>query len=356
MALDDDPDLGVNHFPYRSRRRDSTLRCSRSGPAMPDTPPESEGDLPPLDVGANIDMLVQRLNRKPLLHDSLRWRFLDAEQGPANLEVEQIATHANPPVRPTHPLERTEHTPALSPIPEAVNAAFSRPTIQPLTNLTPSLYPSPPLQHDPTMPSHLACAITSQSEQQPRYIPPQPPLHPPGDSTATKSPDVKRLRRQTESRLHKSASNLRMLDLMSGMVENGVQCQIQTSTPPSPTRTYSTSSVTPLPVAMAFIEPQDPIDPEQLPTRMDLEVDLGFSEQDEETMLNETLALRHASTPAGIRKMGFLRYRSSTEAALQCKNMKKSTPRMRRRTRTNPPSTAASSTVDGPTSTTPMVA
>ncbi|KAI1270496.1 hypothetical protein F5Y18DRAFT_14460 [Xylariaceae sp. FL1019] len=333
MALDDDPDLGVNHSLYRSRCRDDTLRQPRSGPAMPDTPPESEGDLPPHDVGANIDILVHRLNRKPLLHDSLRWQFLDAEQGPVNLEPEPIATYAKIPVRPNHPPEHAEHTPALSPILEPINASFSRPCMSPSVNSTPSLYPSPPLQHEQISTSHLARA-TSQSQQQ----------------------SLKRLRRPTESRLHKSASNLRMLDLMSGMVENGVQCKVQTSTPPSPTKTCSTSSVLPLPVAKGFIEPQDLTDPEQLPARMDLEVDMGFSEQDEETMLNETLALRHASTPAGIRKMGFLRYRSSTEAALQCKNMKKSVPRMRRRARTNPPSTAASSTVDGPTTTTPMVA
>ncbi|KAJ8121009.1 hypothetical protein O1611_g10214 [Lasiodiplodia mahajangana] len=195
----------------------------------------------------------------------------------------------------------------------------------------------------------------TRSSPPPLSEPPRPPVPshspnplsdaPPEEKPLSKPNDLRRPRRSTDTRLHKSASNLRMLDLVTGMIENGVQCNVQTSTPPSPSKTPSTSSAFPV-----NIEPQDPINPNLLPGRMHLEVDMSYGDLDEETILNDNLALRHASAPSGIRKFGLLRYRSSSEAAQSCKNMKKSVPRMRRRRKTSP-SRTCESTASRPPST-----
>ncbi|KAI1344913.1 hypothetical protein F5Y15DRAFT_11083 [Xylariaceae sp. FL0016] len=144
---------------------------------------------------------------------------------------------------------------------------------------------------------------------------------------------------QPELRLrNKSSSNLRTLTLMTEMVERNIQCNVQGSAPATPVSTL------PMPDENTYIEPDDQPDRDFFGRPMDLEIDIGYCEQDDETLLSDTLGLRHASTPAGIRKFGFLRYRSSAEAAQQCKNMKRSVPRMRRRRKTN----ASSSTSAAP--------
>ncbi|KAI0016524.1 hypothetical protein F4780DRAFT_783140 [Xylariomycetidae sp. FL0641] len=121
-----------------------------------------------------------------------------------------------------------------------------------------------------------------------------------------------------------SSSSFRAMHLVTEMVERGVQCNVQESVPSSP----SDSAVMPSSNSIETARGPEPSDAEMT---MDLELDMGFSEQDTETLLRDNLMLRNAGTPVGIRKFGYLRYRSSTEAALACKNWKRSAPRMRRR-------------------------
>lgn len=277
------------------------------------------------EVARDIDRLVYRLNRRPILQDSIRWHLLDAQGRNGAAKETQNETRSPPKdanincTQPSMQLDDSDSTPALNPIPE-----LSMP-------YDPCSFVMPPL-----------CDALPPPDPVPfdEYVPDAPPHEKP----LPRPNDLRRPRRSTDVRLHKSASNLRMLGLVTGMIENGVQCNVQNSTPPSPAATSTTSSA--IAPSMRYIEPSDAIEPHCVPP----EVDMGFSELDEETMLHDSLALRHASTPAGIRKFGFLRYRSSTEAAQGCKNMKKSVPRMRRRHKTTTTSTSASITSRPPSS------
>lgn len=296
-------------------------------PSLPMTPPGLHRDVHLLhsteDVATDLDLdrLVHRLNRKPIFQDPLRWHFLAREDGQKETEetgggreLRHEGLYNNNHSFSMHMSEQwqqSEPIPALGSIPELSMQLDSCPQTIPPWHESPR--PPGPSQFD------LVSDAPSEDKSE--------------DTSLSKTNDVKRLRRSTDTRLHRSASNLRMLGLVTGMIENGVQCNIQNSSPPSPAGTLSTSSA--LPASMRFIEPRDPIDPRASPGRMQLEVDVGSNELDEETLLNESLGLRHASTPAGIRKFGLLRYRSSSEAAQSCKNMKKSVPRMRRRRKTN---------------------
>ncbi|KAI1284057.1 hypothetical protein F5Y07DRAFT_98656 [Xylaria sp. FL0933] len=348
MASTDEPPLcyRLHDAPVQRPRE------SRHNP--PITPPELDHDNIFLhgieEVAKDLDQLVHRLNRRPILQDSLRWHFLDGElrngeerekergRGRERREDEKhdheetrFRREGEGPHGPTGPcthmsvpLQPLEPTPALDPIPELSMPCDPCPsTIPPLCD---TLHPPGPIHFD-TM-------VTDA---------------PSDDKSLPRANDHKRPRRPTEVRLHKSASSLRMLDLVTGMIENGVQCNVQSSTPPSPAKTVSASSA--IAASTDCIETKDAIDSHLLPGHMELEIDMGFSELDEDTLLNDNLALRHASTPAGIRKFGFLRYRSSSEAAQSCKNMKKSTPRMRRRRRTNTNTTSEPPASQLPTTT-----
>ncbi|KAI1162960.1 hypothetical protein F5B18DRAFT_621471 [Nemania serpens] len=308
-------DAALYHFHEASVQQPLSPRSS-----LPMTPPGLDRDRHLLDstedVATDLDRLVHRLNRKPIFQDSLRWHFLTREEeheetgemeGGRELRHEGLYNNNSLSMHMSEQWQRSEPIPALGRIPELSMQLDPHPETVPPRHEAPR----------PPGPSQFDLAADASSE----------------DKSLSRTNDGKRPRRGTDSRLHRSASSLRMLDLVTGMIENGVQCNVQNSTPPSPARTLSTSSA--VPASMRFIEPRDPIDPRASPGRMQLEVDVGSSELDEETLLNESLALRHASTPAGIRKFGFLRYRSSSEAAQSCKNMKKSVPRMRRRRKTS---------------------
>ncbi|KAI8949123.1 hypothetical protein F4801DRAFT_591363 [Xylaria longipes] len=304
-------------------------------PSLPMTPPELDHDRSLLhgagNVAQDLDKLVHRLNRKPIFQDSLRWHFLE-QAGRDEESTEEIGEgrgvlYEGSNVYSTQmpmQLQPSEPTPALDPIPELSMQCDPCPSMLP--PLCDPLQPAGPYQCD---------SVAAEAPSEERLL--------------CKPNDVKRSRRGTGTRLHRSASNLRMLGLVTDMIENGVQCNVQHSTPPSPAKTSSTSST--LPASARYVEAQDPIDSHLLPSHMQLEIDQGFSEPDEETLLNDNLALRHAGTPAGIRKFGFLRYRSSSEAAQSCKNMKKSVPRMRRRRRASPAPASQSSTSPKPPST-----
>lgn len=328
------------------------MSMSMSRSTMPMTPPELEEDDEQFingshDFSNELNYLVHRLNRKPILQDSIYWhQFLqenenenENEQPPQRHEEELVEEdekeearqesrflqYESPMAIPTNfSMQPLEPTPLLDPIPEFSMQCDYNPSIP--------LPPAPPSENLlPPLPGH--DRLNGQVIE---------------EKHARKTSDPKRPRRATETRNHKSASNHRMLDLVSGMIENGVQCNVQNSTPPSPTRTSSTSSV--LLASVPYIEPYETMDSYMLPSRMELEVDLGFGEhgeQNNETTFSDPLHLRRASTPNGIRKSSVLRYRSSSEAALACKTMKKCVPRMRRRRRTSPPSSnphASSST------------
>ncbi|KAI1817430.1 hypothetical protein GGS20DRAFT_37075 [Poronia punctata] len=298
---------------------------SRSRPVLPMTPPDTDGDKYPIAasgavVSRNLDYLVHKLNRKPIMQDSIRWHFLRKE--------EQVQAQVHP-TEPLAPLTRIAAQP-LEPTP----------TLEPLSKPTTGYDLNP--STSPTAQEILLPPAGIQSHSQAAY----PPTDPAEDIRLPKTNDIRRPRRATESRLHKSASNHRMLGLVTDMIEKGVQCHVQTSTPPSPARASSTTHA-----HIHRDEVDVPSDPEKSPSRMELEVDVGLGDVEEEPAINDIFALRNASSPAGISKFGVLRYRSSSEAAHSCKNMKKAVPRMRRRCRTNPTPATGSSAPERPSAT-----
>jgi hypothetical protein len=301
----------------RSRSHSRSRSTSRSDPTLPMTPPDTDGDKEAINgshaaVSRNLDYLVHKLNRKPILQDSVRWHYLREES--QIQDTEQLAPFTRISMQPLEP------TPTLEPISE----------LSMRYNNKPSMYPT----HDILLPPASILLDSQAADLQPE------------DKHLPRPSDTKRSRRSTDTRLHRSASNLRMLSLVTDMIENGVQCQVQTSTPPSPTKA---SIVLSSPTHVYHNEAQDRPDPEILPSRMELEVDMNLGAVDEGPAVSEALALRQASSPAGISKFGVLRYRSSSEAAHSCKNMRKSVPRMRRRHRTNTTPTTASSVPMPPT-------
>ncbi|RYP64532.1 hypothetical protein DL771_008721 [Monosporascus sp. 5C6A] len=136
------------------------------------------------------------------------------------------------------------------------------------------------------------------------------------------------LRRRADPRLQQNPC---LENLLTTMVENNVQCNVQRSTP-DPPALGSRSSISRL---RASAQPGDSSQSEQADdSLMELEVDANYCEGEDESLLNDTIALREAGAPAGIRKLGALKYRSSADAASHCRNMKKNIPRMRRRLKT----------------------
>ncbi len=115
--------------------------------------------------------------------------------------------------------------------------------------------------------------------------------------------------------------------LLATMVERNVQCNVQSSAPEHPALTPRSL----LPRIISSAEPRGGSGMIGFDDLMDLEVDPNYCEGDDEALLNDTVALRQASLPAGIRKHGVLRYRSSADAGVQSRNMKRNIPRMRRR-------------------------
>ncbi|KAI2606152.1 uncharacterized protein GGS25DRAFT_499768 [Hypoxylon fragiforme] len=117
----------------------------------------------------------------------------------------------------------------------------------------------------------------------------------------------------------------RALDLMTNMIENGIQCNIHAAGPSTASMPTSQPPISDNYVDALVSKDDDP---------MDLEVDMDYCTQDGEAAPSEALTLRDAGAPAGIKKFGFLKYRSSLEAASRSNNMKKNVPRMRRRVKT----------------------
>ncbi|KAI5860068.1 hypothetical protein GGS23DRAFT_247483 [Durotheca rogersii] len=153
-------------------------------------------------------------------------------------------------------------------------------------------------------------------------------------------------RGEAGGRLHdaNAGSDRRIEDLMLGMIEVGAQCHVQGSASSTAASGSRGSSAYLAPV----VEPNDAFDSELFDSNMELEVDTNHTGQDEDGPLPHPLGLRDAGAPAGIRKFGYLKFRSSFEAAQRCANMKKNVPRMRRRPKPQRPNSA---TPSSPTST-----
>ncbi|KAI0386978.1 hypothetical protein F5Y04DRAFT_74547 [Hypomontagnella monticulosa] len=171
-------------------------------------------------------------------------------------------------------------------------------------------------------------------------------------SSSSKATDEDESQLQIEPRRNSNFSKPQALDLMSNMIENGVQCNVHASTPTTPlsaTRPPSSVDFAPPPI----LDRSDNSTILEEDTGMKLEVDMDYcaQEEQEEQPPPEILALRNASGPAGIRKFGYLKYRSTLEAAARCKNMRKSVPRMRRRTKTQRSDSAVPSETSSTTST-----
>lgn len=161
------------------------------------------------------------------------------------------------------------------------------------------------------------------------------------------SAESDRPRSQTESRVQ---HNHCREDLLTTMVEHNVQCNVQgsglLSEPPGPKHRASYQKF------QWFGELGDSGNDSRRDSggltsfdyMMGLEVDRNYCEGDDEALLHDTVALRQAGTPAGIRRKATssnLRYRTSADVGAQCRNLKRNVPRMRRRPKAKPPAPPA---------------
>ncbi|KAI0012714.1 hypothetical protein F4779DRAFT_18961 [Xylariaceae sp. FL0662B] len=292
---DDDPQLSPKCLPYQCSLRKTT-------PITPTSPSFN----PNVD---RIDTLVDRMSKQTLIPISRRGLQLDAEHS----EVESRASiqQTQVPFQIRASTQMTEHS----------------------TEVGSSQQGSGPLIDNKTIDLY---AQYKQDYGQERVGETSGPMTEDTGNFRHRLLDNKRSRQQTEARLHSnSSSNLRALDRMTNMIENGVQCNVQISTPGTPILASRRPSSSFAP----FIEPDDNVDqPLLVADNMDFEADSGCGELDDETLFRERQAAMLAATPTGVRKSGVLRYRSSTDVALQCRNMKRSVPRMRRRPKIKPPS------------------
>jgi hypothetical protein len=146
--------------------------------------------------------------------------------------------------------------------------------------------------------------------------------------------DMRRLRRQQSSRFNNNPDNTRTIQtLVEGMIASGSQCNVHRGSPPPATPT-SAKRLEPILEPLLEPEPHMNVDLGSVP----LEVDEAYvngqvpdRDKEEMLLLESMMSLRRAGTPAGIRKVGLLPYRASAEAALNCANVVRSRPRMRKR-------------------------
>ncbi|KAK7755998.1 hypothetical protein SLS62_001941 [Diatrype stigma] len=165
----------------------------------------------------------------------------------------------------------------------------------------------------------------------------QPELTGPGTDPSSEAISSRRLRRQTDPRPQQQQHNHPCLEnLLTNMVEHEVQCNVQGATleppvlttrpsllriPPPPAAAVSSTTTTTTSSGLADFD-----------HLMDLEVDTNYCEGADENLLDDTIALREAGAPTGVKKPGTtLRYRTSMDVGVQCRNMKRNIPRMRRR-------------------------
>ncbi|GAP84533.1 hypothetical protein SAMD00023353_1100530 [Rosellinia necatrix] len=297
------------------RIHDASVQPSRlprlPRPGLPMASPELDHDRSLSNVGGegngatDVDRLADRFQ-------SLRRYFHHGDHGEEESERKQETSrfrHGDesslwPPQMPTPPSPPAAPA-AAAPAAAAPAAPAAAPPLPPsehipaldLTlDLTPDL--TPDLAPDSTpdiIPDFSAYRYRYPPMMMPSPWAPQPFNQCPADSPMLDAPlenkpvprpsDAKRPRRVTETRLHKNASSIRRQGLMAVMVEDGKQCNVQSPTPPLPTRASWTP--TPPPLSMHIIESQDGADSHLLPGPMQLEVDTGSSGADEEITLPE---------------------------------------------------------------------
>ncbi|KAI8958503.1 hypothetical protein F5Y11DRAFT_38302 [Daldinia sp. FL1419] len=176
---------------------------------------------------------------------------------------------------------------------------------------------------------------------------------PPVDENVAPSTVPGNKQQQPETSLSSRFPNLRRLDLMANMIENEEQCNVHISKPvnliPAP-RLPSSADREPSAGLASRRGLRVPYDSNTI-----LEVDEAICTQPDDQAPSEILGLRNASGPEGIRKLGHLKYRTSLETAMRCKNMRKSAPRMRRRPKpqTQPKEMQQKDSTIDPASTTP---
>ncbi|KAI0847450.1 hypothetical protein F5Y00DRAFT_241470 [Daldinia vernicosa] len=289
---DDDPSPSPETKVYQNSS--PTMSMSTASPAR------SDGD--------RIECLVRRMSKQTLVRESLTASAMESPGCQANSSV---------PISP-EPMQMEKQTPPhISEPPNefSYNHLTEPPSDQYIEQLMPPQHyermANPP--GDPVMDGSFSSGIVTQDKQQ-----------------------------QPEMSIHSRFPNLRRLDLMANMIENEEQCNVHTP--------RLSSSADPAPSAGPASRRGLPI---PYDTNTVLEVDEGICTQPDEQAPSEILGLRDASGPEGIRKLGHLKYRTSLETAMRCKNMRKSAPRMRRRPKTQPKETQQKNSTIEPVSTTP---
>ncbi|KAI1477451.1 hypothetical protein F4774DRAFT_196927 [Daldinia eschscholtzii] len=272
-----------------------TVPYQHSSPTM-----SMSADSPTRSEGERIDCLVRRMSEQTFRRESLMASAIESRGYEAN---------CNQPANPTNtePTQVEMRTPPY--IPEFSNESrSSHPTSQRPSDLYVT-HPLPPPQHLDRIPDR--------------------PSDPIMDEAMTPSIVAKDKQNQPEMSLNSRFPTLRRYDLMAKMIDNEDQCNIRISRP----ATIVPASRIP---SSADSEPSaGPSKRSGRPIPFDnntvLEVDEAICTQPDDEAPSEILGLRDASGPEGIRKLGHLKYRTSLETAMRCKNMRKSAPRMRRR-------------------------
>ncbi|KAI1098781.1 hypothetical protein F4804DRAFT_113149 [Jackrogersella minutella] len=270
--------------------------------------------------GDRIDCLVRKLSKQTFVRDP---------RSALSSEAQNYETYLN---------LATSQIPIPIPIPIEAPSDVAGPSVEP----GPSHSILPVIDNNPT---HV------QQQQYYEIIEHRPEHVIACEDSHLRVPDNDRPWRHSETRFNSNTSKSRSHDLMSNMVENGVQCNVRASRSISPMpapRKPSSSDLTPSIGPIYNINPQIMHNGD-----MEVEVDPDFcknDDNDDEDPSSGPSVFRDASVPSRVRKFGYLKYRSSSEAAARCKNMRKSLPRMRKRPKvTRTDSTASPSTINSTT-------
>ncbi|KAI2625599.1 hypothetical protein GGR54DRAFT_506665 [Hypoxylon sp. NC1633] len=296
-----------------------------------DPPPspksKSDADSPPNTTSSStmynpkgdridgLDCLVRKMSKQTLIRDQQRAQFgLSLESQNCEAAQPELSTNQVPTPQIRTSSHTIEHS-LIQPAPGLEPGQMAQPIIDNhLNHLQPQLYNEEMIfRHD-----------SAVAEDDPHL----------------KVPGWTGPRREPGMRNRSASPNPRTLDLVANMIEEGAQCNVRGSGPPtplSPNRPFSPADLA------TCILPDSSLNPMLDDDKMELEVDTDFCAQDGEAGPSEALTLRDAGAPAGVRKFGFLKYRSSLEAASRCKNMRKSVPRMRRRQKGHRPDSETSS-------------
>ncbi|KAI1466132.1 uncharacterized protein F4812DRAFT_436049 [Daldinia caldariorum] len=288
---DDDPAPSPENIP--------DIPCQHPSPTM-----LSSSQSPTRSEGERMDCLVRRMSEQTFVRESLMASAMESRGYEANSTLPVNSTNSEP-------IEVDMKTPPY--IPEFSNefsnesssghqTTSQRPSDQDVAHLLPpqQLDRIPNQPSDPIMDGALTPGIVAEEKRNP-----------------------------PEMSLNNRFPNLRRYDLMAKMIDNEEQCNIRISRPATliPASRIP-SSIDPVPSAGP---PKRSGRPLPFDTNTVLEVDEAICTQPDEETPSDILSLRDARGPEGIRKLGHLKYRTSLETAMRCKNMRKSAPRMRRR-------------------------